>query len=391
MATPSLWEELDAFDTFTYLVLCPIAMLASFVLLAVHLAYPKLRKQPGDLIVMIAFAELVLSAHWFASAVSTTYVTQTYADESGFCRLNMYAAVLAGSIDTLYNLSFLAYIIFALNNAIKKTYMPKRTFHVVSVAVSLLLVATAKLGRNKYGTCSVKVDNHSIIAASVVLFFTIILAAFVYANTSRMLPKFGIEMSELRRDFLNFYGSYLKAYMGICSTVFLAYFCQAYGENQNKPGSNRNFHGVLFNLGRLGNTAKALLPIVLFIIRSQDPLLHKILFRKGASRITKWLEKAANTLSPTNRISNQPNANDTQSNEVTSPINLSAAENDYPPVPIVHRDSTAKVHALEAELELEDDNVLWMNLLPGKVKETFTRTFLASIYSYYPGLIMQTF
>lgn len=340
---------------------------------------------------MIAFAELILSTHWFTSAVSTTYVTHSYDDESTFCKINMYAAILAGSIDTLYNLSFLAYIIFALNNAIKKTYMPKKTFHIFSVTVAVILMTSAKLGRNKYGTCSVKVTSHSIIAASVVLFFTIILAAYVYGNTSRMLPKFGIEMSELRRDFLNFYGSYLKAYMGICSTVFLAYFCQAYGDNQNKPGSVRNFHGVLFNLGRLGNTAKALLPIVLFIIRSQDPLLHKILFRKGASRITKWLDKAVNTLSPTNRISNQPRPTDNQSNDVTSPINLSSAENDYPVVPMLHRDSSTKVHALEAELEHDDDNVLWMNLLPGKVKETFTRTFLASIYSYYPGLIMQMF
>ena len=44
MTVPMLWEELDAFDTFTYLILCPIAMLASFVLLVVHIGYKQLRK-----------------------------------------------------------------------------------------------------------------------------------------------------------------------------------------------------------------------------------------------------------------------------------------------------------------------------------------------------------
>ena len=159
MTTPSLWEELDAFDTFTYLVLCPVAMLASFVLLAVHLAYPKLRKQPGDLIVMIAFAELVLSAHWFASAVSTTYVTQTYADESGFCRLNMYAAVLAGSIDTLYNLSLISYSYFKLTTAIKKSFTPYKYYHVACILLAVLFTVTVSLGRNEHGTCSVKLGN----------------------------------------------------------------------------------------------------------------------------------------------------------------------------------------------------------------------------------------
>ena len=102
---------------------------------------------------------------------------------------------------------------------------------------------------------------------------------YVYSTNESVVNGPGKVNTELKLKYKNLYGSYIKAYFGVCSVVFLALCCQAYGENQNKPGSNRNFHGVLFNLGRLGNTARTILPIVTFIIRVQDPKLKFILFK----------------------------------------------------------------------------------------------------------------
>lgn len=370
MVIPQPWEELDTFDTYTYIIICPLGILASLAIMIVHLMYKELRKQPGDLIFMIATSEFLLGIHWFISAVKTSLISSMYDEESSFCKFNQYLAVIAGTMDTFYNASFLIYVLFALRSSIKKSWKPRRLYHIANFFIVGFMLLVSKKGRNKYGTCSVKVTNQSLMMGGLLMFLSIILSIVVYFNTKNSLPAMGLKMAKLRRDFLNFYGSYIKAYLFIISVVFFSYLCQIMGENQNQPGTHKTFSGTLFNLGRLGNSAKALLPLVLFFIRVMDPALQ--------NRISKPVEKVANQLqqlvkefSPIRRNTNAPDLT-----EIDPDL-------DYPRPP--SKTAISDTANLEQELLTESDDTYWMEMLPGKVKEAFTRTFLASIMKFYPS------
>lgn len=374
MTAPQPWQELDTFDTYTYLIICPLGILASLALMVVHIMFKELRKQPGDLVFMIALSEFLLGIHWFGSAIRTSLISTTYDDDSSFCTFNKYLAVIAGSMDTFYNASFLLYVLFALRSSIKKSWKPRRLYHIANAVIVILMLIVSNKGRNRYGTCSVQVNTKSLTLGGILMFLSIILAIVVYFHTKNSLPSMGLKMAKLRRDFLNFYGSYIKAYLFIVTVVFFSYLCQILGENQNEPHVHKNASGFLFNLGRLGNTAKALLPLVLFFIRVLDPALQ--------NRISKPVEKVANQL--TQLVKDlTPRARNTNP---TSPDLASDHDSDvdYPRPPSDTRFSLENMN-LEQELLTESDDTYWMEMLPGKVKEAFTRTFMASITQYYPN------
>lgn len=373
MVVPEHWEELDTFDIYTYLIICPLGIMASLALMIVHIMYKELRKQPGDLIFMIAFSEFLLGIHWFSSAIRTSTITTAASDESTFCTFNSYLAVIAGTMDTFYNASFLIYVLFALRSSIKKSWKPRRLYHFANAAivVFMLIVTQHRRGRNKYGTCSVRVSDTNIVMGGLMLFLSIMLSIVVYCFTKNNLPSMGIKMAKLRRDFLNFYSSYIKAYIFILCVVFFSYLCQVIGKNQNEPGSGKSFYGVLFNLGRLGNSAKALLPLVLFFVRSQDPALQNRIYKpvqKAADQLTQMIKD----LSPRSKTQDSPSPTD--------------FDNDIENTTRSHSNSgLTDGTSLEQELMTDSDDTYWMEMLPGKVKEAFTRTFIASIMHYYPG------
>ena len=94
----SHYQELDIFDTYTYLSIGCCSMVASLMLFVIHVVSKDLRKQPGDLVMMIAFSEFFLSLHWFMSALRTDYVLGGYPDDSLFCKVNSAIAVTAATL-----------------------------------------------------------------------------------------------------------------------------------------------------------------------------------------------------------------------------------------------------------------------------------------------------
>lgn len=294
--------------------------------------------------------------------------------------------MIAATMDTCYNLAFLMYINFALRNALKKSYVPKYAMHIFAGITVLVVSIMAHPGRNKYGTCSVDLTTKNLLQGGFVLVVTILYAFYVYIRTERSLPSLGLEMSEVRRDFLKYYRSYIKGYMTICSIVFLSYVIQVGATNQNGKDVPKDFRGVLFNFGKFGNTAKSVMPLLLFFIRIQDPLIQRAMmkpFRRMTSKFNNILGCVARPSIAVDKLKNQISVcSETEINYPSSPINQSIAEEET--------FSSTQRDILEEELQIEeeDDDLLWMNLLPGKMKEAFTRTFVAAINAYYPSLIV---
>jgi hypothetical protein len=131
------------------------------------------REPPGNMICMIAFAELLLSAHYFLSALFTTWITnKTYGPESMFCQANAAVAIFAGLFAYFYNVFFLLTVIRKMKNLINRKVSilcSPRFIHIISWAIPITVVVYAYIndmfGISHSGTCSLSInhtpENHS--------------------------------------------------------------------------------------------------------------------------------------------------------------------------------------------------------------------------------------
>lgn len=67
------FTKLDHLDSYMYVVISFVGTVTSLMLFLGHLLSPKLRKPPGDLVMMISLAEFLLSIHWFTSGLKTDF------------------------------------------------------------------------------------------------------------------------------------------------------------------------------------------------------------------------------------------------------------------------------------------------------------------------------
>lgn len=351
-------NRLDAFDAYTYLVLGAVSMMACVLMIASHLLVGKLRKSPGDLVIMIAFAEFCLSLHWFMSAVRTDFITSDYEDDSFFCHANSVIAVTSATLEITYNLSFLAHVWFSVKNSIRSGYMPKKTYHVVcwSIMVAQFLYSQKKMyQRNPYGTCSIVPSNRDILIGSSVIFVALMLAVYVYTFTKNNLPTIGQEAKKVRREFFNFYRGYIKTMITMWVIIFISFICQY--------SSNKDQSSYLFALGRIGNTAKVIMPLILIFVRTEDPNLQK--------ELTKWWRE---------RILKQ---NLRKSADGSYEKSIMDIDNNFGSI-------VGDTTEIELVGEVSDsENEYFMSSLAPTIKESITRTFLASVSLHY-NLVLQT-
>jgi 1-phosphatidylinositol-4-phosphate 5-kinase len=352
-------NRLDAFDTYTYLILGATSMIACILMIISHLLVAKLRKSPGDLVIMIAFAEFCLSLHWFMSAVRTKFITSDYEDDSFFCQANSVIAVTSATLEITYNLSFVAHVWFSVKNSIRSGYMPKKTYHVVcwSIMLCQFLYSQKKMyQRNPYGTCSIYPSDTDILIGSSIIFFSLILAIYVYSFTKSNLPTTGQDAMKVRSEFFNFYRGYIKTMISMWIIIFASFICQY--------TSRKDQNSYWFTLGRIGNTAKVVMPLILIFVRTDDPKLQK--------ELTKWWRE---------KILNQKiKANSEGDYERTTLDNIDA--------------NFGSIAGEVAEIELigdsgDSESEFFLGMLPIKIKESITRSFLASVSLHY-NAVLQT-
>ena len=368
---------LDPFDTFTYAIIGPISMIASFLLILAHSWYKELRQKPGDLILMIAVSEFFLSLHWTTSAVYTSWITFDYDDDSIFCLANSYVAVTAATLDSLYNIWFMCYIWFAIRSSLSACKWKQAYVHLISFVITgvVVLFKRNQLGRNSNGTCSTMLTVKDMITGSYLILFTMAISSYVYYSTKKYLAFQGSQQSRLRRDFLNYYGSYIKALVSISSLYFISTVIQAmikirFGDTH--INDIRGPWGVALNVSKIGNCVKVLMPTLMFFIRIRDPLLSKLVFnplrKDAATAIRSHRVTAMHSQLPHVDL-NLHHHNSASSSDTETPLRKEKAE--------------AWTNEL---LTLEDrEETSWINLVPTRQKEHFARTMLASLYHYFSG------
>lgn len=343
-------QLLDHFDAYAYMVICPLGILTALGLFLGHLFSKELRKSPGDIVMMITVAELLLSSHWFTTALKTQFMTSDDSLSSPFCTFEAYLALIGGTMETFYNFAFLLFILFQVRylNAKKIKTMYLHIFALGSTTATVIYQSVKKnMGRNKYGSCSVaNVSTSSLISGGALILVIFSMAIGVVSYTNKVLPQHTKELAKLKRNFVNFYKTYIYMIIYLWGLIFMNFLCQNIGVNENnyklkQKAINYSFRGFLFNLGKLGNLSKALTPVLLFYVRLRDPLIKQNIWYPFKTTFKKLKGEI-----------NPENSKD-----------------------------------LQSELASNTNDLMWINMLSSTIKESLHRTLLACIGTYYPELL----
>jgi hypothetical protein len=221
---------------------------------------------------------------------------EKFKPESAFCYTEAVVAVTGATLEVGYNAAFLWYIFMNVKYLNRKKISTKY-YHIV--VISFLIASILKqsgligghvgFGRNYYGSCSVHVlGTTSLVLGFSSMILTVSFSASIIYYVKKVLPQHTKELAALKRDFANFYFTYLKLIIVLWSIILFNFFTQAFGKDEtvsvieaNKPLSpdftppKYNFKGYLFLIGKLGNISKALTPILLFYVRLRDPLIKE--------------------------------------------------------------------------------------------------------------------
>ena len=320
-----LVSNMDHYDAFTYTLVGPISILASLSFILLNIYFKDARKFPGNLLIIISVGELFLAIHWFMSGFYSRYIWGVHFIEetSNFCVINTFIACIAANTQYIFQLSFLLSIIVMFRNTMKKIKSQKLFIVVPLVLIVASVGLTAykgKLGKNIYGTCSVKDSKGSsnvVIALGLILvyLFFVILTLIVLRRFKKNSAK-SLKMKN-SDEFYWFYLNYSIMMLVYYIIIALNFIFATKLQNYLRANDNQCYENcmILYYLCRLTNNVKVMLPLFSFLLRINDPFIKQMIFNflnqkfkaKGASQrlddSMTHLYESSTVLKPLNSLS----------------------------------------------------------------------------------------
>jgi Phosphatidylinositol-4-phosphate 5-Kinase len=198
------------------------------------------------------------------------------------------------------------------------------------------------------------------------------------------LPNFGEDILYMKRDFLKYYKSYIKTCLSYWLICFAGY-CAQFFEADIAPYGDSTLVGILDDCAKVTSTAKLMIPCLFFLVRIQDPLIRKRIWKPfqkmqlfSASQSAASKEEECIQSPVKNKLNTQKSFEDIRNS-------IASEEDEALEFGVVEAEKRLEVRDLDSDA----DDLMWMNLLPAKIKESYTRTFLACIYCKYEEKLLQ--
>ena len=310
-----LVSNMDHYDAFTYALVGPISILASLSFIWLNVYFKDARKFPGNLLIIISVGELFLAIHWFISGVYSRYIWGIHfiEESSNFCIINSYIACISANIQYVFQISFLLSIIVMFKNTMKEIKSQKLFIIIpilLIIASSTLTALKNKLGKNIYGTCSVKNSNGNsniVIALLLILVYlvfvilTLIVLRRFKKNTNKMLK---IKNSD---EFYWFYFNYTIMMLFYYIIIAMNFIFATKLETHLEANGNQCYENcmIIYYLCRLTNNVKIMLPLLSFLLRVNDPFIKHMIFKvldKKFKYKSEMLDKTISHLYETSNI-----------------------------------------------------------------------------------------
>lgn len=268
--------HLSDLDAWIFWIGGSILFILSFFLILGSIRFKELRKQPGDLILGVAISDLILSTHWILLA-SYRELINNY----NFCQIVGAVGTFGGINAFIYNSAFSLFLIVSLRNAIKQSKIPKYSFHFICLFLSsaylIYLIIANDIGKTLVGTCSIKskctLSFYNFFGSAVSILYAIF-GTFTYFYVKRNMPVCSKAASK-RTRFLAYYQTYnivcTLSYFFIATTNILDTIL-------NEPHHHENTVNFVW-INTLYNIAKVTSPLILTLIRFNDPTIKKFVWK----------------------------------------------------------------------------------------------------------------
>lgn len=129
--------KMHLIDQYIIIALAPISITSTLVIIVIFLKYRQSRKQPSDIIFCISFSDLILSIHWFISALYVLSTDDVPHDDDFFCQINSFFSCTSGASQYLYNVLFCIFLITRIRNSIKGFRLKKSVIHFFTLTGSI--------------------------------------------------------------------------------------------------------------------------------------------------------------------------------------------------------------------------------------------------------------
>ena len=261
-------------DSIVFVTLGTVTFISTSFIILTFIMYPQTREPPGDIILGISISEFILTIHWMVSACWFLYdPIHPPPSDGAFCLVNSVFSMIAGTFEFLYNCAFCIYVIFKIKNVQKGGSQRRDVYHIVCFLINFGLIMyigfTEILGKNLFGTCSVKAVSRLPLIGPLLFFIYVVLAFSTIMYFKKHVPN-EERFQEYREKFLNYYYKYIKACAIIWSVLAFCNIVAVINCNTTDGG----IAGLNIFL-TIGNIAKLFTPLVLSILRYQDPFLNK--------------------------------------------------------------------------------------------------------------------
>jgi len=267
--------QMSELDRYIFLIGGSLTAFITFFLIIGSFRFKQLRKQPGDLVIVIAVTDFILSVHWIVLAAQPTKI-----NDPRFCKVVGAFGVFGGLTGFLYNISFSLYLITTLRNALKQHKTPQIIFHLTNLGlagVSMFLVRNF-IGKTLVGTCSIKsscsYDFFNYLAPIVALAYCILgISTYLYIRKNSPICA---NAHKQKTQFLNYYLKYnimcTLVYFFIATTNILV-------TSFVLPQTIETGHSEYEWITSLYNVAKLCSPLILSFVRFSDPKIKKVWLR----------------------------------------------------------------------------------------------------------------
>lgn len=261
-------NKIGTLDSIIYLVGGTCAAFLSFFLIIGFIIYPPLRRQPGDLIVVLSSADFIISIFWIIGAVRNDVDDQSFT-----CIFLGALPTYAAFITVTYNFSFCFYLISVLKHSLKHANIPKKRLHIIPLTLVTILIvyflATNSFGKT-YGSCSLKRSEGWTAYFGVTIILAYIVLAFVTQSYIKKSSPDCEKINTVKKDFLLYYTGMLTATSIMWSVILATSFLITLHEQDVIPGC-----WVPEYIRPLSIIARIASPFVLSIFRYRDRFVGK--------------------------------------------------------------------------------------------------------------------
>lgn len=359
-------------DSIVFVSLGIVTFFSTSFIILTFIKYPQMREPPGDIILGISISESILTIHWILSAGRfLTYPGDPPVSSGQFCQFNAFFSMIAGAFEFLYNCCFCIFVIYKVKSVLKGVTINQKLFHIpcfiITFLIILIMELTESLGKNLFGTCSIKAVSKIPLIGPLLFLIYVILAMSTIFYFKKYVPN-EERFRQYREEFLNYYYKYVKAcaiiwsILAICNIVAVA---NCYSKNGGLAGFN-----IFLTIG---NIAKLFTPLVLSFLRYQDPFLNTKV-RRFFRKVKCWFlrKQATNTIINEKFLMEEQKVGEIKKNN-----------------PFEFPDKQMEVVIKNSPLEsgsVIDDQDIWLNILKNEIKVQFTYTMLAGILLNYKNV-----